>query len=200
MREVGPSVGNVTIMRSRLARLLLLTAPAWVGCQGPSPNDFRHRITGVTVQAVDRRIVNGTSQLVFADTLFGQVSFWITTHMNQEPSLTPELLAALSPAQPPVINPTVAAKSHLSVSRAIQHRGVSIPADTNLLSVEAIRNAIDSSQFDLFFPDLQAAIVMVQFRTDRFHFEPGLHTFVLRWETADGEVFADTVTAYLLIP
>lgn len=189
-------------MRAGLARFLLLTAPAWVGCDGlPGPSgDDRFRITGVTAQPLDRRIVNGIPQQIVADTLRGQVAFWITTLSNQEPDQTIEQPAATSPFPGTVVNPTVASKSHLSVSRAIHHLGISIPAETNLLSVEAIRNSFDGSFFDLFFPGLSPfAITEVRFRTDRFSFEPGLHTFLLRWESAAGEVFADTVTAYLTL-
>ena len=176
--------------------LHLASVTLLIGCQSITDRDTQSRITGVTVSSTDRRNINGTPQLIASDTIRSEVGFWITTHAETEQA------AAGSPVSSPwpgvIVNPTIASKSWLSVDRPIRHLGVSLPADTNLLSVEAIRNSFDGSHFDLLFPNLSPfAIVIAKFRPDRFSFERGPHLFRLRWESASGDVFRDSVQVYL---
>lgn len=193
----------------RLARpLLAIAALVLAACGGATgvedgPAAPALRITGVSVVPTDRDAgpVIGYSH---ADTLRREVAFGVVAKAVVEhgdgrpPSQIYEMKGDLPTV---VLNPTVAARSWLSVDRAIRHRGVEIPAGTNLLAVPAIRDSFDGVSGDLVFSPLRpVSVQQARLRPGAFELAPGPYRFTFRWETAAGERFEDTVAAYVKLP
>src|SRR5688500_8332071 len=127
---------------------------AVVGCQGATdlgsgvPVAVRtFRITGVTVQPLDRIDGNGVTRFVFADTLRRQIAFTVTAHAEVLPDegSAPEAASA-DPFPGHIANPVLFDKRWLSVDRPVRHREVEIPAYTNLLAVQAVRTSFNGSR------------------------------------------------------
>ena len=194
---------------ARLPRALLLFATAILSAACPGATGVvserripTYRITGVTVEPLDRRDTpDGRRHFFIADTLRGQIAFMVTTHADLVQTDGPGASnrAPAADEMPGFIaNPTEWQSRWLSVDRPVKHRGVEIPANTNLLAVEAIRNSFNGSTFDLSFGLLTPfAIGQVHVRTPAFEITPGPYVFSFRWATAAGEQFRDDVAVYI---
>ena len=190
-----------SLVHALIAAAALTAAP---GCQGATdpgaPAAVRtFRITGVTVQPLDRIDGKGITRFVFADTLRGQIAFNVTTHAEVLPDEgSAPAASSADPFPGHIANPVLFEKRWLSVDRPVRHRGVEIPAHANLLAVEAVRTSFNGTRSDLLFGLLTPfAVGQVHVRTDAFELAPGWHEFTFRWETADGELFSDVVPVYL---
>lgn len=176
-------------------------APARLGTEGVRDVP-RFRITGVDVRAIDRRQEGQLTHYFWTDTLRQLVQFEVRAAFERLPSAGGAAAAtdplATDPYPGDLVNPTLRERNSIVLDRPVIHRGVEIPAGTNLVAVEAIRNSFDGMMSDLLHSGPSPfAVTEVAFRLHAFDFAPGPHTFTFRWETAEGEVFADTVAVVI---
>lgn len=175
--------------------------PARLGTEGVREVP-RFRITGVDVRAIDRRQDGQFTRYFQADTLRQLVQFEVRAAFERLPAGGGAAAAtdplATDPYPGDVVNPTLRERSSIVLDRPVLHRGVEIPAGTNLVAVEAIRNSFDGMMSDLLHSGPSPfAVTEVAFRLRAFEFARGPHTFTFRWETAEGERFTDSVAVVI---
>lgn len=194
--------------RTTVGRLLLTgwAAALAAGCEDgrslvddAEPDAFR--ITGVSVRPLDRIDANGATSYFLTDTLRGQLAFAVETEAEPVVPAPASRQSAAGVDEVPgmLVNPTLPERSWLSVDRPIVHRGVEIPAGTNLLEVEAIAESFDGSWVDLTFPPLSPFVLgQVHLRPIIFELPEGDYRFTFRWGS-ETEVFSDTVAVHVAL-
>lgn len=196
----------------RAATLALAAIATLAGCADPAgPARLeterareapRFRITGVDVRAIDRRQEGQFTHYLWSDTLRQLVQFEVRAAFERLPDAggaarVDDPLAS-DPYPGDIVNPTLRERTSIVLDRPVVHRGVEIPAGTNLVAVEAIRNSFDGMMSDLLHGGPSPFTVStVAFRLYAFEFARGPHTFTFRWETAEGEAFTDSVAVVI---
>lgn len=149
------------------------------------------RITGVEVKPLDRQVrANGHIDYFYSSTLREQVVFAVeATHetLSEESVECPDdPLIDVAPGR--VVNPIEGFGHIVQFDRSIQAAGAAIPAETNLLQVEAL-----DDDYGLRTRPSPFAIAEVRFDRATFSFPPDDYRATFAWITSEGDVLQDRV-------
>lgn len=155
------------------------------------------RITGVDVTPIDREQRDGQTHYSFPDTLRGQVAFQAETEyekLGEETVACPDdPLADPMPGQ--VVNPVEGMGYVVRFDRPLQVLDEAIPAETNLLEVEALQD-----EYGLRSRLSPFAIVELHFDRTIYTFPEDAYRGAFAWITSEGEIIGDSVQVYIDLP
>ena len=158
-------------------------------------------ITGVKIHPLEQKVIDGITDIRYSYTLTSQLEFEIepiTTPVNIQD--LPEIKRRYATEKYPSptlyeINETIPEKSVLRFDKPIKYKGVTIPANQNILEVEAVKNSFDGSFLAVYFPDVLAPEILksVDMELEDFIIPHGIYHIYFQWGTAFGQIFSDTI-------
>ncbi|GAB5519188.1 MAG: hypothetical protein RhofKO_14390 [Rhodothermales bacterium] len=189
--------------------LVCMLAFMLLGCDGHDDGLVEmpiYRLTGVTVEPLDREDGNGTTSFFTSTTLTRQLHFQVRPEYRQVdsrrvvPTECDDPRVDCAPFYE-LQNPTRYDGLSLTLNQAISYRGRILPAGTDLMQDEEIVNAFDGSWLDLYVPRAlsPSAIGTATFRREAFNVPNGDYRLRFAWTTQEGEVLADEVAVRIAL-
>ncbi len=139
----------------------------------------------VQVVAINRTTKNGITNDAKSDKL---------THWIRFDVLPKYRVVKGTESQPfKILNPTVAAKSSLTLDKPIKFLGKPVPAGTNLLKFKKF----DGSLLNIHMPDLFPLAIHSATISRDFEIPADTYHVTFKWTTSSGEVFTDKVKVFI---
>lgn len=139
----------------------------------------------VEVVPIDRTTNNGKT----VDAKSDKLTHWI--RFDVLPKYT---VAKGSESKPfKMLDPTITAKSSLTLDKPVTFKGKRVPAGTNLLKFKKF----DGSRFNVHMPDLFPLAVHSVTITRDFEIPAGTYHVTFKWTTASGQVISDKVKVFI---
>lgn len=92
-----------------------------------------------------------------------------------------------------MLNPTITAKSSLTLDKPVTFKGKLVPPGTNLLKFKKF----DGSRFNVHMPDLFPLAVHSVTITRDFEIPAGTYLVTFKWTTASGQILSDKVKVFI---
>ena len=180
-----PPLVRVVATASLLVVYMATVRPA----DGDEPLPCGHfRLQGVKVVPIDRTKKDGITR----DQKSKRLTHWVRFDIH--PKF--EVLKGTETLPFKLMNPSVGAKSELTLDKPVRFKDMDVPAGVNLLKYRKF----DGSFFNVSMPDLFVfAIHSVRIHSD-FEIPADTYTVSFKWKTKDGTVFSDSVKVLIDVP
>ena len=158
-------------------------------------------ITGVEIRPLDQQVIDGKTHFLYSKTLTSQLDFEIhpvirSVDVQELPAIKQQYATPDNPVPTlSQINETIPEHSVLRFDKPIQYKDITIPANQNILEVEAVKNSFDGSFMAVGFPDVLTPEVIhsVYLKHEDFNIPHGMYHIYFQWGTAFGQIFSDTI-------
>jgi len=142
-------------------------------------------LTGVEVVPIDRTIRNGKTIDARSDKLTHWIRFDVTPKYSVAKGSETKNFQ--------ILNPTLSAKSSMTLDKPIRFQGKRVPAGTNLLSFKKF----DGSELNVHMPDLFPLAIHSATIVRDFEIPADTYKVTFRWQTKSGQVISDTVKVWI---
>ena len=158
----------------------------WPSAQADEPLPSGHfTFNSVEVVPINRVTKNGKT----VDAKSDRLTHWI--RFDVLPKYT---VAKGSESKPfKLLDPTITAKSSLTLDKPVTFQGKRVPAGTNLLKFRKF----DGSRFNILMPDLFPLAVHSVTITSDFEIPADTYHVTFQWTTASGQVLSDKVKVFI---
>ncbi len=164
--------------------ILAITLLPLVQADEPLPGGH-FTFSSVQVVPINRTTKNGKT----VDAKSDKLTHWI--RFDVLPKYTVAKGSESKPFQ--MLDPTVTAKSSLTLDKPVTFKGQRVPAGTNLLKFKKF----DGARFNVHMPDLFPLAVHSVTITRDFEIPAGTYHATFQWTTASGQIISDKVKVFI---